>query len=164
MVKSLHTRWSLGEKSRGVVFASYPWSSFWPPTVGCCIHVEAAVEHICARGPGATAVGHIKRRIKKQHGVQVFVRDNNVDQALKALKRKMQREGVFREMKLRKHYEKSSERKVREQSEAIRRARKLAPQKTAAGGFVTANETPAGRGRRGKRKLVADPSLLIWPR
>jgi hypothetical protein len=54
MVKSLHTRGILGEKSRGVVFASYPWSSFWPPTVGCCIYVEAAVEHICARGPGAT--------------------------------------------------------------------------------------------------------------
>ncbi|MBT5359069.1 MAG: 30S ribosomal protein S21, partial [Rhodospirillaceae bacterium] len=33
--------------------------------------------------------------------VQVVVRDNNVDQALKALKKKMQREGVFREMKLR---------------------------------------------------------------
>jgi ribosomal protein S21 len=44
--------------------------------------------------------------------VQVFVRDNNVEQALKALKRKMQREGVFREMKRRKHYEKPSERKL----------------------------------------------------
>ena len=43
--------------------------------------------------------------------MQVFVRDNNVDQALKALKRKMQREGLFREMKLRGHYEKPSERK-----------------------------------------------------
>jgi ribosomal protein S21 len=32
--------------------------------------------------------------------VQVLVRDNNVDQALRALKKKMQREGVFREMKL----------------------------------------------------------------
>jgi small subunit ribosomal protein S21 len=61
--------------------------------------------------------------------VQVFVRDNNVDQALKALKRKMQREGVFREMKLRKHYEKPSERKARERAEAIRRARKLARKK-----------------------------------
>ena len=38
--------------------------------------------------------------------VQVLVRDNNVDQALKALKKKMQREGIFREMKLRGHYEK----------------------------------------------------------
>ena len=61
--------------------------------------------------------------------MQVFVRDNNVEQALKALKRKMQREGVFREMKLRKHYEKPSERKARERSEAIRRARKLARKK-----------------------------------
>jgi small subunit ribosomal protein S21 len=51
---------------------------------------------------------------EKEYGVQVFVRDNNVEQALKALKRKMQREGVFREMKLRKHYEKPSERKARE--------------------------------------------------
>jgi len=57
--------------------------------------------------------------------LQVLVRDNNVDQALKALKRKLQREGVFREMRLRKAYEKPSERRVREKAEAIRRARKL---------------------------------------
>ncbi|HEY6389194.1 MAG TPA: 30S ribosomal protein S21 [Candidatus Acidoferrum sp.] len=61
--------------------------------------------------------------------MQVFVRDNNVDQALKVLKKKMQREGFFREMKLRKHYEKPSERRVREKAEAIRRARKLARKK-----------------------------------
>jgi small subunit ribosomal protein S21 len=58
--------------------------------------------------------------------VQIIVRDNNVDQALKALKKKMQREGVFREMKLRGHYEKPSEKKAREKAEAVRRARKLA--------------------------------------
>ncbi len=58
--------------------------------------------------------------------MQVIVRDNNVDQALKALKKKMQREGIFREMKLRDHYEKPSERKVRQRAEALRRARKLA--------------------------------------
>src|SRR5207244_2648110 len=58
--------------------------------------------------------------------LQVLVRDNNVDQALKALKKKMQREGIFREMKLRGHYEKPSEKKARERAEAIRRARKLA--------------------------------------
>ena len=52
--------------------------------------------------------------------MQVFVRDNNVDQALKALKKKMQREGIFREMKLRGHYEKPSERRVRQKAEAIR--------------------------------------------
>ncbi|MGD9538343.1 MAG: 30S ribosomal protein S21 [Alphaproteobacteria bacterium] len=58
--------------------------------------------------------------------VQVLVRDNNVDQALKALKKKMQREGVFREMKMRRHYEKPSERRAREKAEAVRRTRKLA--------------------------------------
>ena len=58
--------------------------------------------------------------------MQVLVRDNNVDQALKVLKKKMQREGIFREMKVRRHYEKPSERRIREKSEAIRRARKLA--------------------------------------
>jgi len=61
--------------------------------------------------------------------VQVLVRDNNVDQALKVLKRKMQREGVFREMRLHRQYEKPSERRNREKSEAIRRARKLARKK-----------------------------------
>jgi len=58
--------------------------------------------------------------------LQVTVRDNNVDQALKVLKKKMQREGIFREMKLRNHYEKPSEKRARERAEAIRRARKLA--------------------------------------
>ncbi len=58
--------------------------------------------------------------------MQVIVRDNNVDQALRALKKKMQREGVFREMKLRRHFEKPSERKARERAEAIRRMRKVA--------------------------------------
>ena len=55
----------------------------------------------------------------------VYVRDNNVDQALRALKKKMQREGIFREIKLRRHFEKPSEKRAREASEAIRRTRKL---------------------------------------
>ena len=54
----------------------------------------------------------------------VLVRDNNVDQALKALKKKMQREGIFREMKLRRCHEKNCEKKARRQAEAIRRSRK----------------------------------------
>lgn len=58
--------------------------------------------------------------------MQVVVRDNNVDQALRALKKKLQREGVFREMKLRNYFEKPSEKKARQKAEAIRRARKLA--------------------------------------
>ncbi len=57
--------------------------------------------------------------------MEVSVRDNNVDQALRALKKKMQREGVYREMKLRRHFEKPSEKKAREASEAVRRHRKL---------------------------------------
>ena len=57
--------------------------------------------------------------------VQIFVRDNNVDQALKALKKKMQREGSFREMKRHVHYEKPSEKRAREKAAAVRRARKM---------------------------------------
>ena len=67
--------------------------------------------------------------------VQVFVRDNNVDQALRALKKKMQREGIFREMKLRRAYEKPSEKRVREKAEAVRRARKLARKRMEREGF-----------------------------
>lgn len=67
--------------------------------------------------------------------VQVLVRDNNVDQALKALKKKMQREGIFREMKLRRHYEKPSERRAREAAEAVRRARKLERKRLEREGF-----------------------------
>ncbi len=57
--------------------------------------------------------------------VTVSVRDNNVEQALRVLKKKMQREGIFREMKLRRDYEKPSEKKKREKSEAVRRWRKV---------------------------------------
>lgn len=57
--------------------------------------------------------------------MQVVVRDNNVDQALRVLKKKMQREGIYREMKLRRHFEKPSVRRAREQAEAVRRYRKL---------------------------------------
>ena len=65
------------------------------------------------------------RPIERGCRVQVLVRDNNVDQALKALKKKMQREGIFREMKMRRNYEKPSERRARERAEAVRRHRKL---------------------------------------
>lgn len=68
--------------------------------------------------------------------MQVLVRDNNVDQALKALKKKMQREGIFREMKLRNHYEKPSEKKAREKAEAVRRARKIARKRAQREGIV----------------------------
>ena len=68
--------------------------------------------------------------------MQVFVRDNNVDQALRALKKKMQREGIFREMKRRKAYEKPSELKTREKAEAIRRARKASRKQAQREGLI----------------------------
>ena len=58
--------------------------------------------------------------------MQISVRDNNVEQALKVLKKKMQREGIFREIKRRSFYEKPSERRAREKAEGIRRSRKAA--------------------------------------
>ncbi|MCA3269465.1 MAG: 30S ribosomal protein S21 [Alphaproteobacteria bacterium] len=65
----------------------------------------------------------------------VQVRDNNVDQALRALKKKLQREGVFREMKLRRHYEKPSEKKTREKAESVRRFRKVMRKRLEKEGF-----------------------------
>ncbi|WP_449394181.1 30S ribosomal protein S21 [Devosia riboflavina] len=70
--------------------------------------------------------------------MQVVVRDNNVDQALRALKKKLQREGVFREMKLRNYYEKPSEKKARQKAEAVRRARKLARKRAQREGLIAA--------------------------
>lgn len=69
--------------------------------------------------------------------LQVLVRDNNVDQALRVLKKKMQREGVFREMKLRGHYEKPSEKRAREKAEAVRRTRKLARKRAQREGLLS---------------------------
>ena len=67
--------------------------------------------------------------------MEVSVRDNNVEQAIRVLKKKMQREGVFREMKLRRSYEKPSERKAREKAEAVRRHRKLVRKRLEREGF-----------------------------
>ena len=72
----------------------------------------------------------------KESFLQVIVRDNNIDQALRVLKKKMQREGVFREMRQRRSYEKPSERKNREKSEAVRRARKAARKKAQREGLI----------------------------
>jgi small subunit ribosomal protein S21 len=74
--------------------------------------------------------------------VQVLVRENNVDQALRALKKKMQREGIFREMKLRGPYEKPSEKKARERAEAVRRARKLIRKKLQREGLLPSKPRP----------------------
>jgi small subunit ribosomal protein S21 len=89
--------------------------------------------------------------------VQILVRDNNVDQALKVLKKKMQREGIFREMKLRGHYEKPSEKKAREKAEAVRRARKLARKRAQREGLVPMNPKPVtGTPTRAPRRARAE--------
>ena len=84
--------------------------------------------------------------------MQVFVRDNNVDQALRVLKKKMQREGVFREMKRRRFYEKPSEQSAREKSEAVRRSRKLARKKAIFDGSIAAPRKKLGLDANGKPK------------
>ncbi|MDR7147611.1 30S ribosomal protein S21 [Rhizobium sp. BE258] len=61
--------------------------------------------------------------------MQILVRDNNVDQALRLLKKKLQREGILREMRQREHYEKPSVKRAREKAEGVRHSRKLAKKK-----------------------------------
>lgn len=78
----------------------------------------------------------------------VDVRDNNVDQALRVLKKKMQREGMFREMKARRAYEKPSEKRAREKSEAIRRSRKLARKQAQREGLLSVRKKKAVAGSR----------------
>lgn len=93
--------------------------------------------------------------------MQVLVRDNNVDQALRVLKKKMQREGIFREMKQRKAYEKPSVRRAREKAEAVRRARKQARKDAIREGLIAAPKRkprPVGAGR-GPRPGGLAPSL-----
>ena len=111
------------------------------------------------------AIGPFNRSIEEERRVQVLVRDNNVEQALKVLKKKMQREGVFREMKLRSHYEKPSERRVREKAEAIRRARKLARKKLQREGLLpmkprTIPGAP-GRGGPARAPLASDLGTIV---
>ena len=83
--------------------------------------------------------------------MQVVVRDNNVDQALKVLKKKMQREGIFREMKLRGAYEKPSEKRAREMAEAVSRARKLQRKKLQREGLLPMPKKIEGAPLRGPR-------------
>jgi len=86
--------------------------------------------------------------------VQVFVRDNNVEQALRILKKKMQREGLFREMRRARFYEKPSVRAAREKADAIRRAHKLARRRAIREGLIAApvrKPIAPGKGPRAPR-------------
>ena len=100
--------------------------------MGCtaCFTLQVAVQD-----SSGLLTGHLlqiaatsNKKVGLNH-MQVSVRDNNVDQALRVLKKKLQKEGVFREMKLKQHFEKPSEKNARQKAEAIRRARKLARKK-----------------------------------
>jgi small subunit ribosomal protein S21 len=84
----------------------------------------------------------------KEQFLQVLVRDNNVDQALRVLKKKMQREGLFREIRARESYEKPSEKRAREKAEGIRRARKLARKKMQREGLLPAPKKKVFGGSR----------------
>src|SRR3954471_20017915 len=86
--------------------------------------------------------------------LQVLVRDNNIDQALKVLKKRLQREGVFREMKLRSYYEKPSEKRVRWAAEAVRRGRKAARNVASRAGLIAA---PV---KKVRREGVRSPSAI----
>lgn len=79
--------------------------------------------------------------------MQVLVRDNNVDQALRVLKKKLQREGVLREMKARRAFEKPSEKRAREKGEAIRRMRKLERKKMQREGLIPGPKKKSFGGR-----------------
>ncbi len=81
----------------------------------------------------------------------VMVRDNNVDQALRVLKKKLQREGLFRELKRPKAYEKPSERKAREKAEAVRRARKATRKRAQREGLLPAPRRTAKTPTMGRR-------------
>ncbi len=122
---NLHRNWKVKRAMVPLAQGARTWQPWAGVTVSCA-----------APTVGQSQIGDI---------LLVTVRDNNIDQALKFLKKKMQREGIFREMKLRSAYEKPSERKVREKAEAIRRARKLARKTAIREGLIAAPKpkTPA---------------------
>jgi len=55
--------------------------------------------------------------------IQVKVFDNDIEKAMRILKKKIQNNGLFKRLKLKKGYEKPSEFKRRKQREALRRER-----------------------------------------
>lgn len=90
--------------------------------------------------------------------MQVLVRDNNVDQALRVLKKKLQREGVLRELKQRRAYEKPSEKRVREKAEAVRRTKKLARKQAQREGLLPMPKKKEIPGRGGRPGAMRPPS------
>jgi ribosomal protein S21 len=107
-------------------------AAIWYPTHQLPAWWAARTQSICPATRARWAYNEQRNGIL----VQVLVRDNNVDQALRALKKKMQREGIFREMKMRDFYEKPSQKRAREKAEAVRRVRKLARKRAQREGLI----------------------------
>jgi small subunit ribosomal protein S21 len=129
-----------GEATRGTAHQS---TDIRPGDVGAC-------------PPGARArlvTPNASEEPPEHNPMQVLVRDNNIDQALRVLKKKMQREGVFREMKRRRFHEKPSEQATREKAEAARRARKLARKKAIRDGLIAAPKKKLAPLRKGTAAL-----------
>ena len=57
--------------------------------------------------------------------IKIEVKDNNVEQALRVLKRKLQRDGFFKIIKLKNTYEKPSEKKKEFFKKILRELKKL---------------------------------------
>ena len=57
--------------------------------------------------------------------IKIEVKDNNIEQALRILKRKLQKDGFFKIAKLKDTYEKPSEKKKRIKQENIKRVKKI---------------------------------------
>jgi small subunit ribosomal protein S21 len=115
----------LRERDEAVVRPTENWKPY------PCLLTRRELQELIGR------LNNINNRVRRKT-MQVLVRDNNVDQALRVLKKKMQREGLFREMKDRRAYEKPSERRVREKAQAISRHRKAARKKLQREGLIAA--------------------------
>ena len=88
-----------------------------------------------------------------------------MDQALRILKKRMQREGLFREFRQHSFYEKPSEKRVREKAEAIRRSRKLARKRAQRDGLLPPSKPRSADAKRGRmsRGAVAAPQVSAHP-
>jgi small subunit ribosomal protein S21 len=89
--------------------------------------------------------------------MKIMVRDNNVEQALRVMKKKLQREGIFRLLKEAEAFEKPSEKRVREKAEAVRRARKAQRKKLQREGLLPMPKLKPRVPRPGQRDGAAGP-------
>ena len=74
--------------------------------------------------------------MKAKSGIQIIVKDNDVEHALKVLKRKIARDGLLKQLKTKRAYEKPSEKRKRKERESLRRIRKaMARRNKRSGGY-----------------------------